>query len=105
MYLSDEEYSNCFEKPKKKGKRKRSPSPPPKTKGGNKTPKGKAKKSRQDEEDEDDEMGDMGKTIFNLKILPLGGYLLNAYSFANLKFETYKIAYFLLDVIYRLLLE
>merc|ERR1711962_576420 len=59
MYLSDEEYSNCFEKPKKKGKRKRSPSPPPKTKGGNKTPKGKAKKSRQDEEDEDDEMGDM----------------------------------------------
>merc|ERR1712156_211664 len=34
-------------------------SPPPKTKGGNKTPKGKAKKSRQDEEDEDDEMGDM----------------------------------------------
>ena len=27
MYLTDEEYSNCFEKPKKKAKRKRSPSP------------------------------------------------------------------------------
>ena len=56
MYLSDEEYSNCFEKPKKKGKRKRSPSPPPskKEKPG-KTPKGaKAKKSRQDDDEEDE---------------------------------------------------
>ena len=55
MYLSDEEYSNCFEKPsKKKGKRKRSPSPPPKKTPG-KTPKGaKAKKSRQDDDDEDE---------------------------------------------------
>ena len=29
MYMTDEEYSNCFEKPKKKAKRKRSPSPQP----------------------------------------------------------------------------
>ena len=43
MYMSDEEYGNCFEKPtKKKGKRKRSPSPPPKKTPG-KTPKGKIK--------------------------------------------------------------
>jgi len=41
MYMTEEEYSNCFEKPsKKKGKRKRSPSPTPskgrpKTKGKN----------------------------------------------------------------------
>ena len=28
MYMTDDEYSNCFEKPKKKAKRKRSPSPP-----------------------------------------------------------------------------
>ena len=33
MYMNDEEFSNCFEKPKKKAKRKRSPSPPPKAKG------------------------------------------------------------------------
>merc|ERR1712051_609645 len=61
MYLSDEEYSNCFEKPKKKGKRKRSPSPPPskKEKPG-KTPKGaKAKKSRQDDDEEDEELAEM----------------------------------------------
>lgn len=59
MYLSDEEYSNCFEKPKKKGKRKRSPSPPPKKTPG-KTPKGaKAKKSRQDDDDEDEELAEM----------------------------------------------
>jgi hypothetical protein len=39
MYMAEDEYSNCFEKPKKKAKRKRSPSPAASAKGG----RGKAK--------------------------------------------------------------
>merc|ERR1711899_395150 len=77
MYMTDEEYSNCFEKPKKKAKRKRSPSPPPvtptataasatssnsatppnnKTKAS-KSAKGKGvKKSKMDEDDQDEDL-------------------------------------------------
>lgn len=57
MYMSEEEYSNCFEKPKKKGKRKRSPSPP-RNKPGRK-PTGKAKKSRVDEDGDDDDIAEI----------------------------------------------
>ena len=62
MYMDEDEYSNCFEKPsKKKGKRKRSPSPTP-SKGRGK-PKGKnAKKSKMDEDDEDEDMMDQDET-------------------------------------------
>merc|ERR1712223_1161637 len=67
MYMSDEEYSNCFEKPKKKAKRKRSPSPPPSNIKGKKaaeakTPRGKAKKARQDEDDDDEDMAEIEDT-------------------------------------------
>merc|ERR1719215_889219 len=54
MYMAEEEFSNCFEKPRKKAKRKRSPSPPPSaTKSGRGKAKGKAKRSKVDDEEEE----------------------------------------------------
>lgn len=71
LYLTEDEYSNCFEKPKKKAKRKRSPSPPPASNtSASATPanaggkqkaksKGKAKKTKVDEEDDEDLTAEM----------------------------------------------
>ena len=62
MYMTEEEYSNCFEKPsKKKGKRKRSPSPTP-SKGRPKTKGKNAKKYKMDEDEDEDEMMDQDET-------------------------------------------
>jgi len=63
MYMNDEEFSNCFEKPKKKAKRKRSPSPPPKAKGAKAKGKANNKRSKMDEEEEDDLTADMEDPI------------------------------------------
>ena len=60
MYMAEEEFSNCFEKPRKKAKRKRSPSPPPSaTKSGRGKAKGKAKRSKVDDEEEDEDMAEL----------------------------------------------
>merc|ERR1711963_707986 len=60
MYMTEEEYSNCFEKPsKKKGKRKRSPSPTP-SKGRPKKGTKPVKKSKFDEDE--DELMDQDET-------------------------------------------
>ncbi len=72
MYMSDEEYSGCFEKPKKKGKRKRSPSPPPsatKTPGRGAKAKGRAKKSRVDDEDDDDDIAEIDEASNDVSIM------------------------------------
>merc|ERR1711953_388828 len=62
MYMTEEEYSNCFEKPsKKKGKRKRSPSPTP-SKGRPKTKGKAAKKYKMDEDEDEDDMMDQDET-------------------------------------------
>merc|ERR1711963_1177802 len=62
MYMTEEEYSNCFEKPsKKKGKRKRSPSPTP-SKGRPKKGTKPVKKSKFDEDEDEDELMDQDET-------------------------------------------
>ena len=62
MYMTEEEYSNCCEKPsKKKGKRKRSPSPTP-SKGRPRTKGKTAKKYKMDEDEDDDDMMDQDET-------------------------------------------
>ena len=54
MYMTEDEYSTYFDKPKKKLKRKRSPSPAATPKGGRGKGKGKAKRPKnEDDEDED----------------------------------------------------
>lgn len=79
LYMTEEEFSNCFEKPKKKPKRKRSPSPKPDVKGaagakgkGNK--KG-SKKTKMDDEDEEDLTAEMDdptseNSITEVKVTP-----------------------------------
>ena len=60
LYMTDDEFSNCFEKPKKKPKRKRSPSPKAETKkgqsGGGKAKKGQKKTKMDTEEDEGEDL-------------------------------------------------
>ena len=55
LYMTEEEFSNCFEKPKKKPKRKRSPSPKTDVKGAATKGKGNKKGSKKTKMDEDDE--------------------------------------------------
>ena len=62
MYMDQDEFSNCFEKPKKKTKKRgRSPSPPANAKGRGAKGKGKGgnKRSKMDEEEEEDLTADM----------------------------------------------
>ena len=62
MYMDQDEFSNCFEKPKKKTKKRgRSPSPPASAKGRGAKGKGKGgnKRSKMDEEEEEDLTADM----------------------------------------------
>ena len=75
MYMAEDEYATCFEKPKKKPKRKRSPSPATTPKGGRGKGKGKSKKPRNDDEDEEDLTADMEdptpeNSISEVKITP-----------------------------------
>ena len=76
LYMTEEEFSNCFEKPKKKPKRKRSPSP--KSDGKNAKGKGNkkgSKKTKMDEEDEEDLTAEMDdptpeNSITEVKVTP-----------------------------------
>ena len=79
MYMDQDEFANCFEKPKKKAKRKRSPSPPPpkETTKGKAKAKGKAnnKRSKMDDEEEEDLTADMEdpvseNSIAEVKVTP-----------------------------------
>lgn len=77
MYMTEDEFSNCFEKPKKKPKRKRSPSPIIGNKGvkGKGKVGGKSKKTRIDDEDEEDLTAEMDdptpeNSITEIKMTP-----------------------------------
>ena len=81
--MTEEEFSNCFEKPKKKTKRKRSPSPVPigattpstTTKGKGKAKGKTSKKTKTDEEEDEDLTAEMDdptpeNSIAEVKVTP-----------------------------------